>query len=239
MENQENKNPGFNLRMTRREATAVLLYLPLHVFALPLALAWMFVNGGISEADANFVCYAIGTGYVLATCWGYLRRDFDPLFDNPFRVVAQVFAHYGLMFVLNILASILLTLLLSAENNPNNAAVGAMLGDDYGKVAAMTVFLAPIMEEVIFRGAIFGGFRQINRKLAYIVSIALFSMYHVWGYMILDWRNIVYVIQYIPVSFLLCRVYEKTDTIWASIFFHMMVNGVSVNALSTLEGMLG
>ena len=45
-------------------------------------------------------------------------------------------------------------------------------------------------------------------------------------------------IQYIPVSFLLCRVYERTNTIWSSIFFHMLVNWVSMNALKMLEALL-
>ena len=48
---------------------------------------------------------------------------------------------------------------------------------------------------------------------------------------------LLYMLQYIPVSFLLCRCYERTESIWCSIFFHMLVNGVALNALSALESL--
>jgi membrane protease YdiL (CAAX protease family) len=45
-------------------------------------------------------------------------------------------------------------------------------------------------------------------------------------------------VQYIPVSILLCYVYERCNTVWGSIFFHMLVNYISINALKALEALL-
>ena len=90
----------------------------------------------------------------------------------------------------------------------------------------------------LFRGAIFGSLRKVNRVLAYTASVLLFSVYHVWGYALTDPIYWIYVIQYIPVSWLLCRCYEKTNTIWGSILLHMLINGVSFAALSALEGLV-
>ena len=93
--------------------------------------------------------------------------------------------------------------------------------------------VAPIVEEIVFRGAVFGALRQKNRLLAYVVSVLLFSLYHVWGYMLADWKLIIFIIQYIPVSFLLCRLYERTSSIWSCIFMHMLVNSISIKTVLT------
>ena len=49
----------------------------------------------------------------------------------------------------------------------------------------------------------------------------------------------VYLLQYLPVSWLLCRCYERCNSIWGSIFFHMTVNAVSISALNALSELLG
>ena len=89
------------------------------------------------------------------------------------------------------------------------------------------------------RNALHGGLRRKNRTLAYLVSMLLFSLYHVWGYAMIDPTNWVYLLQYLPVSWLLCRCYERCNSIWGRIFFHMSVNAVSISALNALSELLG
>ena len=55
-----------------------------------------------------------------------------------------------------------------------------------------------------------------------------------WGYGLIDARYWLYIVQYLPVSWLLARLYERTDSVWSCIFFHMLVNGISVKALTLL-----
>ena len=114
-----------------------------------------------------------------------------------------------------------------------------MAGIEYGKTAALAIFLAPLVEEPVFRGAVFGGLYRRGRRLAYGASMLLFSLYHVWGYALLDPIYWVYLLQYLPVSWLLCRCYERCNSIWGSIFFHMTVNAVSISALNALSELLG
>ena len=88
--------------------------------------------------------------------------------------------------------------------------------------------------EVRACGAVFGGLRPYGRTLAYAVSMLLFSVYHVWGYALQDPVYWIYLLQYLPVSWLLCRCYERCDSIWGSILFHALVNAVSVRVLTAL-----
>ena len=78
----------------------------------------------------------------------------------------------------------------------------------------------------------------VSRAAAYAASMLLFSVYHIWGYAAADPTAWLYLLQYLPASFLLARIYEKTNTLWASIFLHMTVNGVAMMAISALGKLL-
>ena len=208
--------------LTKREAICVLAYLPVHVALLPLLLGRLIAEGTLTEPQANFALYAVGVIYMLIAAWDFLRRDFYTLCDRPFFVVIEVIFSYGMMLVFNFAVSMLLSAVKFTDNPNNNA------------VAAMAVFLAPIVEELIFRAGIFGLMRRHSRIAAYAASMLIFSLYHVWGYGLIDARYWLYIVQYLPVSWLLARLYERTDSVWSSIFFHMLVNGISVKALTML-----
>lgn len=231
--------PAFHSRQRKWELIAALLWLPVHVLLLPMALG-AFLGDGLDETGLNLIVYAAGAVFMLATQWHFLRRDFDPLCDHPGRVLIQICICYGAMLLFNLGVTGLLAVILGQDvmGNPNNNAVAGMAASAYGPTAALAIFLGPIVEEIIFRAAIFGGLRRKNRILAFAVSMLAFSVYHVWGYAISDPVTWVYVLQYLPVSYLLCRCYERTDSIWGSIFFHMLVNAVALRAMLFLQEML-
>lgn len=229
--------PNFTSSMTKGEFIAGAVYLPVHIALLPLLLGAALTAGWMGEATANFLCYAIGVVYMLIFEWRFLRREFDPLCENALRCLSEICVGYALMLLCNLAVATIMQGTSPADNQ-NNAAIIGMVGQDYGKVAAMSVFLAPIVEELLFRAVIFGRLRRINRPLAYAVSMLLFSLYHVWAFAISDPTYFIYLLQYLPVSFLLCRCYERSNTIWGSIFLHMLINGVALNALTALQEML-
>lgn len=230
---------NFTSRLSKKETVAVLAYLPVHLWLLPLLLQQMIDQGGMDEVAANIVCYSVGLLYMLGLLFPFLRRDFDPLCDRPFRCLVEILENYGLMYLGNLAVGTLLVYVLGQTGeNPNNAGLMDLAGQDWNKMSAMAVFMAPILEECLFRAGIFGTLRHYKRWAAYLVATLAFSLYHVWAYALLDPIYWLYVIQYIPVSLLLCRVYERTNSIWGSIFFHMLVNYISMNALKMLEGLL-
>ena len=120
--------------------------------------------------------------------------------------------------------------------NPNNALVMEM-AQDSGVIRAVAIFLAPIVEEVLFRGALFGSIRTRSRAWAYVASVAAFSLYHVWQYAAAyaDWKMLLYALQYIPISIVLAWAYERSGCIWTSIFFHMGFNALSFYALELVD----
>ena len=213
-----------------------LLWLPIHLFLLPQLILWLFPQG--NDSWLNVMVYGVGAVFMLLTQFSFLRRDFDPLWEHPFRMLLEILICYGAMLLLNIAINGLLLLIMENGENPNNAAVVDMAVETGGPIAALAIFLAPIVEELIFRAGIFGGLRKKSRLAAYLLSIVLFALYHVWSYALEDPVMLLYAVQYVPISYLLCRCYERTNSIWGSILLHMLVNFISLKALVMLEHLL-
>lgn len=246
--NEKKENPRsiieFTSYMTRFELVCALLWLPVHLFGLPRLIGPFLERGNLDEAQANLLVYAIGALFLLAVEFRFLRRDFDPLCDNFFRSLFHVLLCYAIMMALNMCIGGLISVFEyltsgnAAVQNQNNEAIIEMTESASGPMSALALYLAPFVEEIIFRGAMFSSIRNRSRTWAYIVSMLAFSVYHVWSFAIYDPLYWIYIIQYLPASFALCRCYEKTNSIWGSYLLHMLVNFVSLQALNALEGLL-
>ena len=97
---------------------------------------------------------------------------------------------------------------------------------------AVTVFLAPIIEETLVRGLVFGSIQPTSRVMAYLVSVILFTLMHNWQYFMLypAGKVLLSCIPYLPPPSL-AWTYEKAGTIWASISPHAIVNALSFGLL--------
>ena len=211
--------------LSRAQRILTLLWLPIHLLALPVAMVLLFP--AMDEVEQNLIYYAISCAVLVIINFTALRRDFDPLCDRLGENLRIIAICYGLVLLGNLAVNLLLYTLVE-DLNPNNLAVEDLLNQNYGPMAGMVVFLAPIAEELLFRAGLFGTIRQKSRVLAYVVSILFFAGVHVLAYALTDPSQIIFVLQYLPASFLLAWCYDKTGSIWCSIFLHMLNNGVSL-----------
>ena len=218
--------------MPRGARIAGWVYLPVHVFVLPLTLgaALAAVRGELpSDVTCNVWYYLIGLAFTLIAMWGFLRRSYDTLSGSILRCIGILFAAYGL----DVLLSLVLQLgagFIGELPSPNNDAVTRLAAADHKRMIAVAVLMAPLVEECLFRGVLFGAIRPRSRFWAYVVSIALFALYHVWQYafMYQDVRLLLSALRYVPVSAALAFCYEQTRSIWPPVFFHMFINAMSL-----------
>lgn len=104
-------------------------------------------------------------------------------------------------------------------------------------VAFLTlVVVAPIAEEVIFRGWLYGKLRgklseKISNRLSVAISILLVSV--LFGIVHMQWNVGVNVF---AMSVVLCGLREITGTIYSGILLHMLKNGVAFYLLYVLGG---
>lgn len=225
---------AFTSRLSKPQAVAVLLWLPVHLLLLPFLVYFLLIGGLVSEAMANLLIYAVGAAYMLLVLRRFFRQEFDVFCDHPLRVLLLVFGAYWVSRFAETAIALLLQELDLDSSNFNNESVIEMAKANLGPTAAMAVFLAPIVEESLFRAGIFGLLRHKNRVLAYIVGVLAFGLYHVLGPALDDPIQLLFILQYIPPTVALIWVYEKTNTVWSCIFLHMLVNGTAMLSIRML-----
>ena len=86
--------------------------------------------------------------------------------------------------------------------------------------------LVPVVEETLFRGLIFRHLYEKNPVVGYLVSIVIFALIHITGYIgTVDSRTLfLCFIQYLPAGFALAGAYCRADNIAAPIIAHMTIN---------------
>lgn len=228
----------FENRMSRGATMAGLVYFPIHVFLLPFILPKILMGAGLQdEGTINLIYYTISACVMLVIYFSFLREHYDVLLDRLGFCIISLFLALGLDYVLSYGANTLVFAIAGGGENPNDAAISEIVLQSSGAIRAAGIFLAPIVEELLFRGVVFGALREKNRGAAYAMSMLMFALYHVWPYAAVggDWTLIVYVLQYLPVSFVLCWIYERCGSIWMPIGFHMLINAMSFAAQNILE----
>lgn len=224
----------FTSRLSKKQAIAVLVWFPLHILVLPFLFSFLYLRGLVGLVAANVLVYAAGAVYMLLVLHGFFRGEFDTLCDRPLRVLLLIFGAYWLARFGESLVVLLLQYFSFTDSNANNEAVIAMTKESFGPTAAMAVVLGPIVEECLFRAGIFGLLRRRSRFWAYALSMLAFGLYHVWQNALYDPRQLLLLVQYLPSAFALAYVYDRSDTIWGSIFLHALTNGITMLAVSAL-----
>jgi membrane protease YdiL (CAAX protease family) len=221
--------------MVKSERIFGSAYLPVHIFLLPLVLAYTdvlrLINIGLSDAAVNLVYYVISFIFVLIFLFRFLKASFYELLDNPLGSLKAIVLAYLLNSFLITVMSILFASFLQEGSNPNTQEIINQTKLDTDVMIYVAVLLAPIVEETLFRGVLFGSVRSHSRLAAYIVSTLVFSVYHLWQYFFIgfDWTVLVYLLQYIPASVALCWCYEKSGSIWAPVILHAAINMISIS----------
>ena len=230
------KNARFSDLMTRPQRILGFIWLPIHIVILPLLLGTVLVlllHKAPDDATANIIYYLISFAFVLIAFWRFLKEGFARFIDR-FSYCCMIIV---LAYFINLALSGILTALQSVIGElsaPNNDAIDVLADQSYKQVFALAVLMAPIVEEVLFRGVIFGSIARKNRVVAYAVSIILFSLYHVWQFAVLemDVSVLLSAMLYIPLSTALTFCYDRTETIWTPIFFHIFVNTLALTYLA-------
>lgn len=136
---------------------------------------------------------------------------------------------FALVVLLNELVYRLTRLVVSNQTNLNDTTISAQIEDAPHMTLLIVIFLAPFVEEVLFRGLVFGNLRRKSAAVGYLVSCLLFALLHVWQFAVVN-RDITYfllMLQYLVPGLVLAWVYDRTGTLWTSIGLHAAANALS------------
>jgi membrane protease YdiL (CAAX protease family) len=153
---------------------------------------------------------------------GFTRR---PRFGDAGRAVLAALVYFAMLIAAATLAKMIFGV---DTNQEQDIGFKSVVGIDERVLAFISlVILPPIVEEILFRGVLFGGLRKrfTFAKGALITSI-LFAIPHALqgsdGSLL--WIG---AIDTFILSFVLCYLREKTGSLWASIALHMLKNGIA------------
>ncbi len=224
--------------LTGLERTGGTLFFVLYLLLLPLAagplrrLAGELLGRRISEELYGAAYYYVLFAVTAILFHHLLARTTRRFLDDPALACktagAGIVAYYGLRE----LAGRLGALVMDRSGNLNDAAISARTGSAPSTTLLIVLFLAPFVEETLFRGLVFGGLKERSRPLAYTVSCALFALVHVWQFAVAnrDPAYLLLMVQYLIPGLTLAWAYDHAGTLWASIGLHAGVNALSVLA---------
>ncbi len=229
----------FKSPMRKSERIIGNLYIPVHIFLLPWLLVYIYTNVlhdmdvVLESPNLNLIYYIISFVFVIIFLFRFLKDSFSDLLDNIIPSLQAIALAYFLNYIAVYLVTLLLSYIADSAPNPNTQEIISQTKLNANAMIVVAVILAPIVEETLFRGALFGTLRSKSRLLAYIVSALAFSVYHLWQYFLggFEWPMLLYLLQYIPPSIALCWCYERSGSIWAPVVLHALVNFVSIRIL--------
>ena len=226
--------------LTRLERVGGGVFFALYLLLLPLAakpalsLLGELLGQRVSEDMGGVIYYYALFAVTVILFHHLLAKTTRRFLDDPGLGLKTagvgIVAHYGLCE----LASRLGGLLTDRAGNLNDAAISARTAGAPHMTLLIVVFLAPFVEETLFRGLVFGGLKERSRLLAYVVSCALFALLHVWQFAVAnrDAGYLLLMVQYLIPGLVLAWAYDHSGTLWASIGLH-----AGINALSVLSGL--
>ena len=225
--------------MTYGEQIPGVVFFVIYLLVLPFVTNPLFDLAGrllavsISAAMRDVLYYYILFAVTIIIFHGFLARTSRHLMDNLGGACKTAAVGLVGLYGLNELVYRLTNLIFTNRTNLNDTTISAQIDDAPHMTLLIVIFLAPFVEEVLFRGLVFGNLKSRSRALAYVVSCLLFALLHVWQFAVVkqDVTYFLLMIQYLVPGLVLAWAYDHSGTLWASIGLHAAVNALSVWAM--------
>ena len=114
-------------------------------------------------------------------------------------------------------------------SSANQNALVSMLEVQPLPILLASIVIAPLLEELVFRVAIFKGIYPYSRIAAYLASGGIFGLVHILdGLLAGDLSQLAYLLPYGLLGMVFCWLYEKKGTLAVPVLVHMSNNFVSM-----------
>ena len=218
----------FSTKPSRRETIGGSIYLFLYIFVLTwlVPVAVHFLKPDFNAAQMNFVYFGVNFAATTVIFRKYLLRSLDDALFIGFPTLWYALLGYlGNLMLSGMVASAILDFYPEFAN-VNDATVMGLADQNMALMFIGAVVLAPVTEELLFRGLIFRGLYDRSPLAAHLVTMVLFSLIHVTGYIgVYDWKLLFCCfLQYLAPAYCLNFAYQQSGTIFSSIAMHMITN---------------
>lgn len=229
------KSKSVSAVLTGKESLRGLAYLAFQLLVLPSFLVWSNrqLPEPLNDAQLNFVFYMINFIAMLLIFHDFLGRSMVNALRHLVNLCQALILGFVAYFACRQAVSWLIELLVPSFTNFNDSAYAAMKQGNSFLVLIGTVVLVPPFEECIYRGLIFRNLYGKSHALAYILSMVVFAMIHILGYVgqYTPLELVMATLQYLPAGLCLAWTYIKADTIFAPILLHAAINYITLTGM--------
>lgn len=187
---------------------------------------------GEASSILNFVIYLIMVPGIIYFMKSDLILDFKDTKDKKREIIVPIIIGYAYVWVGNIVSTFLSTYLAGAldlevgEAANQQAIISAVTSSAGILMIISAVFIGPVIEELIFRKAIFGLIK--SNTVALIVSTFVFGLIHVISETSVQ-AAIVNGVSYFVMGFVFSYIYLKAErNVMIPIIVHIINNAVSI-----------
>ena len=198
-----------------------------------LGFAVRFFGLSWTALQLNLVYFGINLAATLVIFHRFWAESWKAALDRIGTILLTAAAGYVVYYIFSFLVSAFIVTVNPGFANVNDQSISSLTKQHHVLTAIGTVLLVPTAEELLHRGAIFGGLYRRNRIAAYVVSTILFALVHISGY--IGYYPIgtllLCLLQYIPAGICLAASYEYSGNIVTPILIHTAVNAVGMLAM--------
>jgi len=217
-----------------RASGLILNYFLGHQFIYPIILS--IIIKLVDPSAKNYplwtlvVWYATTILITLYLAWPLLQESWAALRNHIRHTIRTVMSIFPLMYLTSIALAVLISWLSGQATSGNQTTLNELLGEFPIFTLSLTVLFAPIVEELVFRGAFYRYFRSKGMYwMPMILSASAFSLIHI-GVALSSghYTELWFFPLYATLGVFLSVAYEKTGNIFGPILLHFSYNALGM-----------
>lgn len=233
MRNRELDRPiaGFGFA---RSAGLILNYFIGHNFVYPIILSVIIkLNDPAAKTYPLWslvILYATTSLITLWLAWPLLAESWEALRGRVNATLRTVVSIFPIMYITSIVLAVLISWLSGQATSGNQTTLNELLGEFPVFTLVLTILFAPIVEELVFRGAFYRYFRAKGMYwVPLILSASAFSLIHI-GVALGSGRytELWFFPLYAVLGVFLSVAYEKTGNIFGPMLLHFSYNALGM-----------
>ena len=198
-----------------------------------LSIAVRFLNLPWGNAELNLAFFCLNFIAVMVIFRHFLVSTAKLIPQRIDAILITAAVGFFVYQILSTMVSVGIVMIKPDFYNVNNANLSSISRKYYWLTTVAIVILAPITEELLHRGAIFGGLYRKSRIAAYAVSTVVFALVHITGYIgyAAPKTLLLCFMQYIPAGLCLAAAYDISGSIATPILIHTAINVAGAMAM--------
>lgn len=230
----------FSLNYSKKKSFFLLFHFTLGYFVvypmiLFVILAALGIDSWLYDGKADTIYSIIMLVVSIYFTRDLLLRSINELADNPGKVFKTIVTTLPMMLLGSIVLNYLITTLTGQSEAQNQTEIIGLFEQAPYLIIIQALLYAPIVEEIMFRGLVFGGLSKKSMVFAIIVSSSLFGLAHVYNSLLSgNFTDLWFFPTYALLGYFLNRAYIKSGSIVSSMALHFLNNAIGLLAISAI-----